>query len=91
MANINGVLIKRTTLTSGTEAVVEFSERVQSISLCSNGGVVYVKFNGTISGTSDTGAISMNDGDCFETYKKAPISTLHLYSESAATVQWDIP
>jgi hypothetical protein len=91
MANINGDAVKRTTLTANTEEIVEFTNHVQNVALFSGGGTVYVKFNSTITGTDDMGAVYIEDGGCFESYKRAAISTMHLYSESAATVQWDTP
>lgn len=91
MATIDGIAQKRVTLTTNIETIVVFDKRVQNVSFMAEGGTVYFKENGTITGNTDLSANYINDGNSFDLYKGSQINELHLYSTSAATVQWDIP
>lgn len=90
MANINGDVQRRVTLTSNIETIVCFESYGRNLSLQCTGGEVVFKLNGAIANIDDTTANTLQDGGVFECVESAQIDSLHLLSTVAAEVQWDL-
>ena len=65
-----------------------FSDDVRTLALNVSGGVVLFKVNGSITGVGDLSANTVDTS--YEGIEPGPIDTIHLFSTSAATVQWHI-
>jgi hypothetical protein len=90
----NGFTTKRVTLTADTEQTVMFPGFAREVAVVNMGaGTVYVKKNGIVEATTDTGAnvldttvrgVTLDQND-----RSGPISFISLFCHEGGEVQWE--